>query len=780
MPVPCPSCGKPVAERATRCPFCGTRTRDPSTSAIGAAPAAPPSTSTAATRAVDLAKLARIAQDLESLQSRQRKKRDRWKVAGVAIAVAAFVGAAVLMLPWFQSLGALGLLGDVKGGGAAHMAAERVSSESASLGSSDTPATGESSGPDAGDAGRALAERAGGAAAPPADLPASAPQPAAGASPSSTDSPRVSGTATLAKLDDLARLNRARGAPKASASTASSNASPQTKSDGPLDWLLWKLRAAGFVAGLALVALVARGTRGRAADGATAGGTRGQRLLRTMPLAAVLSAALGILAYQIGPELAKRFERPTGSPVAAARPPQASAPRRMPTPSSPRSANAAALDRDSAAGMGAAPSEPPASATEPDRGDGSATRRSAAGRPAPAKAAATRSPTSFAALVTVLRDRPQPAGHGAQPYRRLRAAVSARRTRVVAASAPVTGANEAGSPAPAAQAGLAPTVTKPPAATAPMTPKPEVPGTADPAARRKALLLGLLVGLALGSVMALAARALRSAPRTAAAGLIVFAFSICSPGMALAQTSLSPAIAAKFESCYQAEANEIGDEDRTSLDSIASELGTLVPAPPANPLCPGASDDAACATAVAQAGCDVVANALSQALGVSLAEPEPEAWAKSYGSAVSDKLLACLSAETGAAPAAADSELVASYGQDLARLAGALGVGGRCHIETSALAPCLDGIRAASCGAVLDAVGPTLTPVEPATTEPTPSYEEAEAAAEADAPAPSDAELDQQIDAVAASTRSPVPFFADVCRSLLVCETDSAFDETAP
>ncbi len=775
MPAACPSCGKPVAERASRCPFCGVRTRDPG--APGTAPVAA-TTGVAgsgdATRAVDLAKLARIAQDLESLQSRRRKKRDRLKIAAVAAVALTFVGAAVLMLPWFRSLGALGLVGDLKGGGAAHMAAERIATDSANTGVGDTSPASESSGPDAGDATRALAERAGGAAAPAADLPAAASATPPSEPRSEGDDPRASGTATLAKLDDLARIKRTGGGPRSSAAAAPSSAARSPSAlDSPFDWELWRFRAAGFAVGMLAAALVSQATRARAASAASGVESHPKRMLRALPLAALSVVALGALAYELEPELAKLRGREVSFPEASA--PSRPSPKRAPSAVGATAPSATAPSPSAAPSAAAlAPSGAPsasAGATQHAQTSGRAdtTKNSDAKPPSAAR------PTNFAGLVSVLRERQASESGAARPFRRLRSALSARRQRDVGAQthAPALAADQT------ATSGSAP-------AAAPMLPKGGATGAAspphvdssDPTSRRQAGLMGLLVGLALGSAIALIARVVRRAPTTAATAVALA--SLCGADVAHAAGAPSAALAAKFVSCYQAEGGVAGDEDHASLDSIASEVGAMVPAIPDSVMCPGASDEASCASAIESTSCETIAAGLAQALGVSLVDPAPEPWAQAYGSAVSDKLLACLVAETGTAPAAADADLVSGYGRDLARLAGSLTTANRCRVDPSALPACLDGIRAVTCAATLDAVGPTLAPVDAGATSSAESYEDAEAAAEADAPALSDAELDRQIDVVAANTKSPVPFLADVCRDLLACAADSAYDDDAP
>ncbi len=374
----------------------------------------------------------------------------------------------------------------------------------------------------------------------------------------------------------------------------------------------------------------------------------------------------------------------------------------------------------------------------------------------------------------------QPSGHGS--FARLRGAIAARRPpQVVAANAPQGGDTQ--------RAPAEPRATKPAPSAAPALSAAPIPAGAAPTAPvakppqtvQEAALLGLVVGLMAGCSIGVARR-LRS--RAAAVAAVVLAATTWVPGAGRAQEPYADALASKFVGCYEAEGNPIGDEDRAALGSVAAELGALVPASAGGPLCPGVADARSCGAALAGLSCEQVAAGLSTSLAVPLTEPAPEAWAESYGKALSAKVTACAAAEAGATPLAPeDLAALNDFGAGLARLLGSLVATGGCTVDSGALATCLDGIQAASCPATLDAVSSTLAPAVPTngspSAEPTPSMEDTEAAAEQDAPALSDAELDQQIDALAANTKSPVPFLGDVCARLLTCGADAG-DENAP
>ncbi len=316
MLVECEHCGKRVAERAVRCPFCGQRVRAP------AEPATPPSDGgepldgpQAPTKAVDLAKLARLAHEIESAQARQRTKRERNKVLGILAAGLVVAGLAVAMMPWLRSVQALSALGDLKGGGGAHMAAQRVAAETANEGGGETGPNAESSDAGAGDAAKALAERAGSGLAPPTDLPPSAQAPAS-AGPAPESAPSTSGTASVARLDDLARSKRPAAHPKTpTAASAQSEAQAQRSNRDAPDVRTWLARLAGFVVGCALAALVSWGS-GLGASGAGSG--RVAWWARVAPSVAVALGAAAYLARDVGPELARRWSN--SSPMVASSP----------------------------------------------------------------------------------------------------------------------------------------------------------------------------------------------------------------------------------------------------------------------------------------------------------------------------------------------------------------------------------------------------------------------------------------------------------------------------
>lgn len=778
MLVECEHCGKRIAERTVRCPFCGQRARSLPT-APSAAVETPTDGPQAPTKPVDLAKLARLAQDIESAQSRRRRKQDRRKVVGLVVGVLAVVAAAVAMMPWLRSMQALSGLGDVKGGGAAHMAAQRVASENAGSGGGET-GSGESSDAGAGDAGKALAERAGSGLAAPTDPVGPAAAPAT--PPSSAETSTASGTATLARLDDLAQLERSGARPKSTAQASSQGEQAARRAKGEeLDARTWAARLGGFVAGCALAGLLSW------SSGLAAGRSRHSRLgrwARVLPSVVVAVAAAAYLGRDLGPELAKRLSnslRSSPSSPAVGRQAASHAALSGSRPSAPvaRPAPPSASAAESPAGAPehpAMPSEPTSAAAPP------AQPATPAGAPAADTAKPSDRPTTFVALMGELRQRASARPPAKGSFARLRGAVAARRTSRVVASTATPARGAPGAPA-EARAGSA----APPAA--PALPGAPPASAATPSASSaeaaqtplQAALMGLGVGLVVGCSVGVARRLGGRGLATAATVLVVTGGA---PATGHAEPSYGEALASKFVACYEAEGNPVGEEDRAALGSVAAELSELAPASAGGPLCPGATELASCATEVAGLSCEQVAEGLSSALAVSLTDPAPQAWSESYGKAVADKIASCAAAESGGTPAPLeDVAALNDYATGLASLLGSLVSAGGCTANPQAMSGCLTGIHAASCPSTLDAVGATLAPPVPANgasgAEQTPTMEDAEAAAEADAPALSDAELDQQIDAVAANTKSPVPFLADVCAQLLTCGTD-AFDENAP
>ncbi len=779
MAVACGHCGKQVSERAPRCPFCGELVRR--TSAVGPAsergeapePTAQPKE---ATKALDLLRLAQLAQGLEASQARDRARRKRNRWLGAAFGLAAVVAGAILLVPWLESMSALSLLKDMNGGGAAKMAAGRVATDNANVNVADgAPSAGpaESTGPAPDESAKALAERSGSAPPPPADAPPppAAPQPEtqSGAPPA----PRPAGAPPpMAKLDDLSKLKRP-GAPKAnakpasSAGSAASSASSAAKKDEPeaLDTKPWMARGAGFFSGLVIASVLSWGSN---AGSAKRDEKLGKRAARQLPTVIVGIVALVFLAREAKLDLRSLFARSPSAPAAGGAPAKPRSRDAKPKPSAaPRKAPGAPSE--------GAPQSPSAGASLPASANGDAKTATAPASATPAPALSNARPASFAELVARLRERRAAELASAKPFARLRTAVAARKNGKPEPSATAAGAGAAPAPALATPA---------PAPLAGPKPKPPAPPSAAAEHARtlwQAALHGLIGGLLLGSCGALLWRIVRGGPSPAqAAALVLVVLPSFAPSPARAQDAYTAALASKFVSCYQAEGNPVSDEDRATLDSVASELGGLVPSQAGGALCPDAADGDACTSSMGNLPCDQLAAGLSTSLGVPLTEPPPAEWATSYGKAVSDKVLACLESESGTAPSADDTSLVTGYGGDMSRLADSLTSSGKCTVDSTALASCLQGIAAAACPATLDAVSATMAPAEAQGTGQTENYDEAEAAAEQDAPAMSDDELDQTIDSTAANTKSPVPFFSDVCSAVLKCAQDQQADENAP
>jgi hypothetical protein len=146
-------------------------------------------------------------------------------------------------------------------------------------------------------------------------------------------------------------------------------------------------------------------------------------------------------------------------------------------------------------------------------------------------------------------------------------------------------------------------------------------------------------------------------------------------------------------SCARAEGAEVSAEDRAAVGEIgallAQRLGGAIDAGPCS--------DAACVATLAATDCTTLGLALAAGVAAGPPPGAAPAGAATYADALGAKILACWSAETGAAPTADETTRVHAFTAALAGAFGAQTEGGGCTPNAAALAPCIAAIQAKSC-----------------------------------------------------------------------------------